>query len=78
MKVRCIKCGKEWSKSSEYPWPEGTVTHSMCVECFVAKETGLIRTRQLREGNFDCFARARDYCDQPLCKYRNFCVREVV
>ena len=35
----------------------------------------LIRTIQLGEGNFDCFASAAEgECDQSLCKWREDCL----
>lgn len=34
-----------------------------------------VRTRQLNEGNFDCFGRAAaGYCDQGNCYYRAECL----
>ncbi len=50
----------------------------------IARETGikpgkltkakLIKTIQLKEGNFDCFATARNgICDQTGCLWRNDC-----
>ncbi len=34
----------------------------------------LVRTIQRTEGNFDCFARAKNYCDQMSCCWRSDCV----
>ena len=34
----------------------------------------LIRAIQLAEGNFDCFGRAKDYCDQLNCLFRKDCL----
>ncbi|MEN8141141.1 MAG: hypothetical protein ABFR97_07970 [Thermodesulfobacteriota bacterium] len=38
------------------------------------KKADLIRTIQKVEGNFPCFATARDYCDQKLCSWRTACL----
>ena len=35
----------------------------------------LIRTIQRKEGNFDCFGTASDYCDQLVCCWREDCLR---
>lgn len=35
----------------------------------------LIKAIQSREGNFDCFSTARDYCDQLACCWREDCLR---
>lgn len=33
----------------------------------------LIKAIQKREGNFDCFSTASDYCDQLACCWREDC-----
>ena len=35
----------------------------------------LIRTIQRKEGNFDCFGTAMNYCDQLVCLWRKDCVK---
>lgn len=35
----------------------------------------LIRRIQKAEGNFDCFGRAKDYCDQLGCCFREDCLK---
>lgn len=35
----------------------------------------LIKTIQGSEGNFDCFATARGYCDQLACCWRDDCLK---
>ncbi len=40
-------------------------------------KTALIRAIQQGEGNFDCFATARNgYCDQTACLWRDDCFAE--
>jgi hypothetical protein len=38
------------------------------------RKVELIRAIQLGEGNFDCFGRAKDYCDQLNCLFRKDCL----
>jgi hypothetical protein len=35
----------------------------------------LIKTIQRKEGNFDCFGNAMNYCDQMACCWRLDCVK---
>lgn len=35
----------------------------------------LIKTIQRKEGNFDCFASARNSCDQMNCLWRVGCIK---
>jgi hypothetical protein len=36
--------------------------------------TELIRSTQRAEGNIDCFRRGQDYCDEPDCAWRSYCL----
>lgn len=36
----------------------------------------LIKTIQVKEGNFDCFGTALDNCDQMACCWRTDCIRK--
>lgn len=36
--------------------------------------TALIRSIQRVEGNFDCFRKAKEYCDQLDCYWRPYCL----
>ncbi len=38
------------------------------------KKPDLIQQIQRAEGNFDCFGRAEDYCDQWDCCFREDCL----
>ena len=38
------------------------------------KKADFIRSIQTAEGNFSCFATARDYCDQTSCCWREDCL----
>ena len=39
--------------------------------------TDLIRSIQKAEGNFDCFGKARNFCDQGGCAWRPECLHPV-
>ncbi len=38
------------------------------------RKTELVRETQKKEGNFDCFATATEYCDQVDCLCRDDCL----
>jgi len=75
LRVKCLKCGKEWDKESSVSWKPEDFTSSLCNSCFREIISPIIHKKQLREGNFDCFGKAGDYCDQLECKYRAWCLR---
>lgn len=70
-----MKCEKEWVKESSVSWGPDDFTSSLCHPCFKEAISPIIHKKQLREGNFDCFGKASDYCDQLQCKYRAWCLR---
>lgn len=74
LRVKCIKCGKEWEKDSVIPWGPEDYSSSLCAVCFKEVAGPLIHKKQLQEGNFDCFGKAGVYCDQFDCKYRQWCL----
>ena len=43
------------------------------IKSFGKTKTALIREIQLKEGNFDCFGTAGDYCDRLDCLFRSAC-----
>jgi hypothetical protein len=72
---RCITegCNTIWRVEGV----EGTDnSHGLCPTCAKQQFIPIFRKRQLREGNFDCFARAAGYCDQTNCFYRSLCLAE--
>jgi hypothetical protein len=75
LRVKCMKCGKEWEKESSVSWGPDDFTSSLCLPCFREVISPIIHKKQLREGNFDCFGKAADYCDQSQCKYKHWCLR---
>ena len=47
------------------------------VKCRIgAKKVDVIRAIQAAEGNFPCFATAREFCDQMNCAWRADCMAE--
>jgi hypothetical protein len=38
------------------------------------KKSDSVKQIQKREGNFDCFGTAKDYCDQWNCCFREDCL----
>lgn len=75
LKVKCMKCGKEWQKESKISWGPDDFTSSLCDICFMKVISPIIHKRQLKEGNFNCFGSACGHCDQLECKYRDCCLR---
>ena len=73
MMYQCIRCYDTWGNGS--PELDG-YSHGLCTRCLKEALTPLYRKRQAQEGNFDCFARASGYCDQPACKYRHICMQD--
>jgi hypothetical protein len=76
LRVRCIKCGKEWEKDSVICWGPDDFSSSLCNVCFRQLISPIIHRKQLNEGSFDCFGKAGSYCDQCECKYRKWCLRK--
>jgi hypothetical protein len=74
LRVKCIKCHKEWEKASSIIWGPDDISSSLCDACFREVASPIIHKKQLKEGNFDCFAKADAYCDQFGCKYRQWCL----
>ena len=74
MIYRCVKCGKTWGtvKGGDGAEYSGGLCSTCLRECLIP----LYRKKQLREGNFDCFGKARSYCDQFQCLYRKNCLPE--
>ena len=71
MKYQCIRCMVTWGEG--VPERDG-YSHGLCAACLKEALTPLYRSRQAREGNFDCFGRACGFCDQDACTYREICL----
>ncbi len=68
----CIKCMKKWEiqDGDSDPVPSG----SLCNPCLKETLAPIYRKRQSEEKNFDCFGKAKGFCDQVQCKYRHLCL----
>lgn len=75
LRVKCVKCGKEWHKNSVIPWGPDDISSSLCDPCFGEVISPIIHKRQLSEGNLACFGKASTHCAQEECRYRQWCMR---
>ena len=46
------------------------------INSFGKTKADLIQEIQRREGNFDCYGSAKDYCSQENCSFRSSCLDE--
>jgi hypothetical protein len=46
------------------------------IRSFGKTKVALVREIQTKQGNFDCFAKVKDYCDQLDCRFREACFKE--
>ena len=44
------------------------------IKSFGKSKEALIKEIQRKQGNFDCFGSAGDYCDQEDCVFRSACL----
>ena len=53
-----------------------TIAKGLGINSFGKTKVDLIREIQRKEGNFDCYATAQNYCDQEECLFRSSCLSE--
>ncbi len=75
LRVKCVKCGKEWEKDSLISWGPEDISSSLCNPCFVEVISPIIHKKQLGEGNLACFGNGSANCREKECKYRQWCFR---
>jgi len=75
LRVKCVKCGKEWHKNSVIPWGPDDISSSLCDPCFKEVISPIIHKRQISEGNLACFGKAIPPCAEEKCRYRHWCMR---
>lgn len=46
------------------------------IKSFGKSKAALIKEIQRKEGNFDCFGTAGDYCDRQDCLFRSACLSD--
>ena len=51
-----------------------SLAKSLGMNSFGKSKVDLIREIQRKQGNFDCFGTAKDFCDQLECLFRASCV----
>ncbi len=49
---------------------------SLGINSFGKSKVELIKEIQRKQGNFDCFGSAMDYCDQLDCIFRSTCLSD--
>lgn len=53
-----------------------TIAKKLGINSFAKTKAELIREIQRKEGNFDCYGTAQDFCDQEACSFRSSCLEE--
>ncbi len=53
-----------------------TLAKSLGINSFGKSKVELIKEIQRKQGNFDCFGTAMDYCDQLECIFRTSCLSD--
>lgn len=71
MTYQCINCLVKWITNNIETYD---ISHGLCKRCARLKLTPIYRKKQLLEGNFDCFAKSANFCDQLNCKYKDLCL----
>ena len=75
LRVKCVKCGKEWVKDSIISWGPDDISSSLCDPCFGEVIAPIIHKRQIGEGNLACFGKDSKRCGQSECRYMQWCAR---
>lgn len=75
MIYQCINCKCKWATNGDDVNIETKeISHGLCKECLSIRLLHIYRTKQLKEGNFDCYGKSNGYCDQKKCLYRELCM----
>ncbi len=53
-----------------------SLAKSLGIKSFGKSKVDLIKEIQTKQGNFDCFGTAGDYCDQLECLFRESCLSD--
>ncbi|MDR3569014.1 MAG: hypothetical protein P4L43_13380 [Syntrophobacteraceae bacterium] len=51
-----------------------SMAKNLDIKTFGKSKAALIREVQRKQGNFDCFGSAGDFCDQNDCVFRSACL----
>ncbi len=52
------------------------IAKNLGINSFGMSKAELIKEIQRKQGNFDCYGSAGDYCDQLECLFRSSCLSE--
>ncbi len=52
------------------------IAKSLGINSFGKSKADLIKEIQRKQGNFDCYGSATEYCDQLDCLFRSSCLSE--
>jgi hypothetical protein len=52
------------------------IAKSLGINSFGKNKAELIKEIQRKQGNFDCYGSATEYCDQLNCLFRSSCLYE--
>jgi hypothetical protein len=52
------------------------IAKNLGINSFGLSKAELIKEIQRKQGNFDCYGSAGDYCDQLECLFRSSCLSE--
>ena len=55
--VKCIQCGKEWTKDSVIRWGPNDISSSLCGSCFIEVISPIICRKQLNKATSIASAR---------------------
>ncbi len=53
-----------------------SIAKSLGINSFGKSKAELIKEIQRKQGNFDCYGTADDYCDQEKCLFRGPCLSD--
>lgn len=53
-----------------------SLAKTLGIKSFGKSKVDLIKEIQTKQGNFDCYGTATDYCDQLECLFREPCLSE--
>ncbi|RJR41154.1 MAG: hypothetical protein C4576_18680 [Desulfobacteraceae bacterium] len=57
---------------------DGPDSSGLCIDCLREALKPLYRSQQKKQGLFECFGTANDYCDQAGCRYNRICVQRTI
>lgn len=74
MVYQCVDCKRKWYTEETDDINTKELSHGICHDCAIVLLSPRIHKKQIAEGNFDCFGKAIENCDQKNCKYLEVCI----